>query len=1049
MACQDFGVNLGAGVVANLATTVVRQARYCYKFNKIVEDLEGEQNNLRSTKESMQVQVRKARANTHEPTEVTQEKLKKVEDLLEEAKKLKGKAEASKSCCNAVLPNWICRYIVGKKVAGVAEEMKQLNENLGQMLLPVHRESLRPMRASEELIFVSREEVLQKLLMALKDDEKTKIGLYGMGGCGKTFLLNEVQKSVKDLELFDKIVFVRVSKRQKTAIQQDIASWLGLIFETEIGEDTRANRLSMGFTEDNKYLIILDDVWEVLQCDKIGIPLGENCKVLLSTRGQNLCTMMNCQEAIHLSLLTKEEAWDLFQRHAGEIADSDVAQEIADMCHRLPIAIKVVASILKDQPLNVWKDTLATLKDHRQPLCIEDGLEDFYKCLELSVNHLKDQEKSLLLLCAFLAKDSKISLEDLIKFAFGLDIFDDVDSYSRAREKVDIAIDKIKKRSSLLQVEGQIVEMHDLVRDVALLVADKKTRVITGPGHNLMAFIEKDDWEDTRRLSCRDVNEFPNQLNCPNLEILFISAGGGCYSELPTTFFKETIKLKVLVIVNTFIWRSPNLLLPQSVDELRKLRTLCLRGWKLNNISILGKLNMLDTVQLLNCVVQELPNELAGLRKLKFLEVSGSRIGGNPFEVLARCCHLEELYFIENNVSEMVSNDQIVVELFHQIGHSKNLKRYHLEIGRCIDTLKDDSTSKFIYINDFNVSSANVEAIQNLAQKLEVLFLEKIRGDYKSLIPEVIPLEGECKIELTEILLFDFNIECLIDTTNQLYEESILFPKLMKLKLEAMNSLEALCRGPTPPGLFKNLKELIIIQCGRLVSIGQLKLFQLKAIQLEDCPELIFLFTTATAQKMEMLEVLKVKECDKLKHIIEDGREDDIVSTIEPVFPKIKQVCINGCEHLECILPALFASRLAQLESLEIEEARELKYVFGKCNHECQHQRQSIELPHLRVMKLIHLPNITSICPQDYDVTCPSLDKQHVMGCPRWRGMSEARQQGDGKATKQDESLLVLGDEDLGTNVQDGVEKNFILEAFQCFFRFNTLLQISEERRTC
>ncbi|XP_054817637.1 probable disease resistance protein At1g61310 [Prosopis cineraria] len=282
MACQDFGVNLGAGVVANLVTTVAREARHCYKFNKIVKDLEVEQNNLRSTRESMQVQVRKAKANTYEPTEVTREKLKKVEDLLEEAKKLKGKAEASKSCCNAVLPNWICRYIVGKKVAGVTEEMKQLNENWGQNLLFAHRQSLQPMRMSEDFIFFeSREKGLERLLMALKDDENTRIGLHGMGGCGKTSLLRAVQESVRDLKLFDKIAFVTVSKRQKTTIQQDIASWLELDFGTEIGgEDTRATRLSMGFAGDKKYLIILDDVWEVLQFDKIGIPLGKNCKVL-------------------------------------------------------------------------------------------------------------------------------------------------------------------------------------------------------------------------------------------------------------------------------------------------------------------------------------------------------------------------------------------------------------------------------------------------------------------------------------------------------------------------------------------------------------------------------------------------------------------------------------------------------------------------------------------------------------------------------------------------------------------------------------------------
>lgn len=66
----------------------------------------------------------------------------------------------------------------------------------------------------------------------------------------KTSLLKEVRKAVEDLKLFEKVVYVVVSNCPNIpAIQDSIASWLGLTFETEKTEPERAARLSMGFDD--------------------------------------------------------------------------------------------------------------------------------------------------------------------------------------------------------------------------------------------------------------------------------------------------------------------------------------------------------------------------------------------------------------------------------------------------------------------------------------------------------------------------------------------------------------------------------------------------------------------------------------------------------------------------------------------------------------------------------------------------------------------------------------------------------------------------------
>ncbi|KAI9086877.1 hypothetical protein K1719_031200 [Acacia pycnantha] len=1005
MAGTDFGVNFGAGLAVNIVTAVGRQARYCYQFNDLVTDLGEEQENLISTRDGMQRQLNKDKANSKEPSGDLKLQLKAANYLIDKVDKLKGKAEAKQSCCFGVCPNWICRYIVGKEAGEKTEAMKKLNEKLRQKLLSAHRLSLRYMLPSEDFIlFKCTEEARKQILMALRDDEKIRIGLCGMGGCGKTSLLREVHKELQDSKLY-KTAFVVVSNAPNyLAIQDSIANWMGLVFETEKNVHDRAARLSMAFEEDKKYVIFLDDVWEVLDFKAIGIPIRENCKVLLSTRQQHIFDLMKFETVIYMSLLTKEEAWELFQKHAGEIKEpfQQVAREITDECHRLPVAIKAVASTLRGKELFAWTEALSTLKDRRRPINIEKGLEDPYRCLKFSFDELKDPEEvSLFLLCALFPNDSEIAIEVLIRFAFGLGIFLDANSYQRARSIVRMAIDKFKKYCLLLQERH--VKLHDMFHALALWEANKKTQVIVGPRH-IVDLTKADYMKDTNRLYCHGIEEFPDQLNCPELEILIVSNNGGYSSKFSDMFFIKMMKLKVLAINNTSTGTKPNLLLPQSVEGVKKLRTFCLRGWTLINIFMFEKLLMLDTIELVDCVMKELPKEIANLKALKLLQVANCKIGGNPYKVLATCSHLEELYFVENHLPEMVQIGQNVPEFFHQFGSFKELQRYHLEIGGSINTSKDDSTSKLISINNFD-SSITSETFQALPQTLEVLLLEKVQGDCKSIIPDLFPIQGECLNELNEFVLRDSDcIKFLIDTTNdQLHQTRIFFAKLHMLKVEAMQCLEDLCYGPPPSSLFEKLKELLITECSQLAS----------------------LFTTTTAQKMEMLEVLKVIDCAKLRHIIKVENNDENI-LVRPMLPKLKQISVKRCKNMKIILPISFASGLLHLEKLEIEDAAKLQYVFGKDNLEKdQNQNQiSIDLSTVKILKLINLPVIISICPQNYDMKLPM--EPAVMGCPRLSGIfdldSEVREQDGDEALKQAQLLPMSS----GDDFRDGIARNLM-----------------------
>ncbi|KAL2317359.1 hypothetical protein Fmac_031235 [Flemingia macrophylla] len=179
--------------------------------------------------------------------------------------------------------------------------------------------------------FESTKSTYNDLLKVLKDDNACMIGLIGMSGLGKTTLAEKVGKKVKELKSFENVIIVTVSKTPNIiSIQYQIADKLGLKLEEE-SDECRAQRLSQILMMETT-LLILDDVWEKLDLEVLGIPLKENknkgCRVLLTTQDREVCAFMQCQSKIMLNILNNEEAWIWFKSHAKIIDESSNALNV-------------------------------------------------------------------------------------------------------------------------------------------------------------------------------------------------------------------------------------------------------------------------------------------------------------------------------------------------------------------------------------------------------------------------------------------------------------------------------------------------------------------------------------------------------------------------------------------------------------------------------------------------------------------------------------------------------------------------------------------------
>ncbi|KAL5720074.1 hypothetical protein ACHQM5_012777 [Ranunculus cassubicifolius] len=971
---------VGASVAGGATTYAIahgdREVSYLVHFTRNTANLKIKAQELAATREDIQKLIDASLNNNEVIKKSVTNWLEKVDTVVEDASKLS--IEATK--INRWYKGWLySRFKLGRKaVKKIVVIQELLAERSGFVSVGDSKpfQSFEIVSAGNFEAFASREDATKKVVDALQNNDVNMIGVFGMPGVGKTVLMKAITKQAKDEKIFDEVVIVSVSQKPDIrAIQKDIAEQLGL----DLGESSipvAATKLSERLSQGKKVLVAFDDIWKELDMTILGIPYQSSihsCKVLFTTRSEDVCDRMEVHKKIEVRVLSEEDSWKLFRQKAGDVVDSsshqEVARDVFNECKGLPLAIVTLGLALRNKDKTLWLDASTRLKKS-----MYKGMGPAIAIVKLSYDFLDDDKAAQMcfLFCSLFPEDFFINTDVLLSYMLGEELMEKGDSMEEARNGLHAMIDKLTSSGILLRSEGGDIMMHDIIRDAAIGISSSEGFIVKS-GLGLKEWPPLDgEMEKCKRLSlmCNDLSFCPpHQITASLLFTLSLFQNENL-EEIPSDFFKEMKHLKTLDLSETGI-----ISLPPSFQCLESLHTLYMnRCLRLIDISLVGELHRLVILSIRASKKVGIPVSMQKLTNLKMLNASGVRCLFPP-KVISSMHRLEELYLYDRDIKTEV--------VFSEVASLTRLTS--LQIRLPVECMLKDFPSHWKNLSNFSISVGEIDMdrfsqTRSMSLELRSCFQRcQWIGHFRSiLISNWVGVLSE-KIERLELqdchhllTVADLNVNGLYQNLSQLSVSKCarlrhllsttslrlkLFSNLQVLHFWNLEKFVAICEGPIPEGFLFKLKMLTVWMCS---TVSILIPFDLLG-------------------SLQKLEEIRVKFCDGLENLVQ---LEGSISKQPPslIFTCLRIIHISYCNKLKCVLPMKAARHLLQLEELDISFCSDMEMVFEGDDGD-NADKVTATLPHLNMLVLWGLPSLSSFGPPGLLFDFPALIDMRVLGC--------------------------------------------------------------------
>ncbi|XP_010250007.1 PREDICTED: disease resistance protein At4g27190-like isoform X2 [Nelumbo nucifera] len=895
------------------------------KLHGNVNLLRQETERLRNLKIKINEQLESDQKQGRVPTVQVKEWLREVQDTEIKVDLLDRKLATNNSCLRGFCPNFYRRYKLSRRAKKMLQDVLKV---IDSVVLPAGVSMDSPAKGVETLPAPSiinqkaASDTLNQVLDLLEDSRIASIGIWGMGGVGKTTLVKNLNNSLESsTNPFDVVVWVTVSRDlDLRRLQLEIAERLNLQLRAGESTERRAVRLFERLKKEKKVLLILDDVWEKVDLDDVGIPQGDahkGCKIILTTRFLDVCREMKTNKQIKVEVLDEEESWRLFCENAGQVTKLEdiepIAKAVSRECCGLPLAITTVGKAMREKnKIELWRNALSELQKSAPYI---KGIEkEVFLPLKWSYDSLQGKNTKLCFLyCSLFPEDFSVKVSELIQYWVAEGLIDE-QSMEESKNK-GIALTEYLKDCCMLECgayEGT-VKMHDVIRDVAIWIGfsgieDTKFMVQSGMGLRELP-LQEEIWRSFKRVSLinNKITRLPDQfLECSQVSTLFLQ-GNPLKERIPEGFFIGLQNLTVLNLSATHI-RS----LPLSVSSLVNLRAL-----------FLGDCHSLE----------ELPS-CAGLKKLEVLDLRFAHIKDLP-QGMEELCNLKHLNLSYTHHLETIGTG-IISSLYslEELDMSSSAYRW----GE-LEERKKATLPEFGSLRRLAFLSIRVDNIDLIAQESVINWLKDLKR---------------------------FCI-CIGPTS---YDASYL-PSSYVEKRVILEDVDLL--GRRVEELLKHAKSLVLKRCKGISEISELSIrsmMELKSLTVMGCDGITNLVRGEdVVGELSSLEELNLYHMQNLEGVWEGMVPDG------DNLRNIKKIKVHECPRLKSLISYALLQQLENLREIEVTFCYSMEEVIAaKAVNE-------YALPRLQSISLVNLPKLRSIC--SWVLAWPSLRQIEVCECPR------------------------------------------------------------------
>ncbi|XP_062160867.1 disease resistance protein RUN1-like isoform X2 [Alnus glutinosa] len=495
-------------------------------------------------------------------------------------------------------------------------ESKFIKQILGEILCKVNPTRLDV--AKHPIGIMSRVNDIKDLLNLGTNDVHV-VGIYGMGGIGKTTLAKAVYNEI--CAAFEGSSFL-------SNFNESVEKSVGLV---HLQEQLLNDILKMNLKIDNvdkgisiikericgkKVLVIDDDVddFEKLQSLVEKEWLGLGSRIIITTRDEHVLSPLRADKKYNIGELNDWESLRLFSWHAFEMINpkedySKLSIKAIGYAGGIPLVLVLLGSFLKDRSVAEWESELKKLQ--RTPH------DKIHNALRISFDSLDEYTKDIFLdiACFFVDMDEKY----VMKILDGCNFF----------PKIGIPI--LIQRSLVTIDDKKILRMHSLIQDMGRKIIHGKSPNL--PGKRSRLWFHEDALNVLREHKILNklkilnlshskyLTKSPNFFEMPQLETLILE---GCTSLVE--IHASIGCLKNLVFLNLNGCKSL-MNLPSSISNLRSLKTLdlsgCLQVDKLPEK--VGSMIALTELLADGIAIKQLPSSFGLLKNLEIASLSGRK----------------------------------------------------------------------------------------------------------------------------------------------------------------------------------------------------------------------------------------------------------------------------------------------------------------------------------------------------------------------------------------------------------------------------------------